>query len=228
MAKYKKRIIARRMRSEGESVRVIAKGLDVSKSTVSIWVRDIILSVDQMEKLLQRRIKGGELGRIKGSLVQKRRRIELQEKMKKEGIKRFKDFSEREFFVSGLAIYWAEGSKKTREVAMINSDPRMIKFMINWFRHFFNIDDNRISARVGINLIHKDRESVVKKYWSDVTGVPIHQFRNTNFKKTANLKIYDNFNQHFGTLTVKILKPKEVYYKIMGLIGGMATSQPSQ
>ena len=54
MAKYELRIKARELRTSGESVRNITKKLTVSKGTASIWVRDIILTVDQLEKLRQK------------------------------------------------------------------------------------------------------------------------------------------------------------------------------
>ena len=69
MAKFELRLKAREMRSEGQSVRHISKKLKVSKSTASIWTRDIILSVDQLEKLRKSRLKGGELGRVKGATL---------------------------------------------------------------------------------------------------------------------------------------------------------------
>ena len=65
------------MRSKGRSVRDISRDLGVSKNSASIWTRDIILSVDQLEKLRKSMLKGGELGRTKGALVQKKRRFLL-------------------------------------------------------------------------------------------------------------------------------------------------------
>lgn len=222
MAKSLLRIKARNLRSKGESVKEISKKLYIAKSTVSLWVRDIILSVEQLEKLKQRSIKGGELGRLKGALMQKNRRLELVMKYREQGIKRLKNISENEFFVAGLALYWAEGSKKRREVSICNSDPDMINFMIVWLKKFFSLPVLRLKAVVGINYIHKDREEEVKKYWSAVTGIPLEQFRKTSFKKTNNKKIYSNFKEHFGTLSIKVLKSADICYKILGFIDGLA------
>lgn len=222
MAKSELRLKAREMRSKGESVKVIAKTLGVSKGTVSLWVRDIILSVEQLERLHHRLITGGELGRLKGSLMQKERRLKVIEHCRKWGIRKIGRLSEKEFFLTGIALYWAEGTKKKREVSLCNSDPKMINFIISWLRKFFSISKDDLRLVVGINQIHREREDLVKKYWSEMTNIPLEQFRKTSFKKTNNKKVYVNFNEHYGTLSVKVLKSARFYYKIMGLIDALA------
>lgn len=133
-----------------------------------------------------------------------------------------KDMSRNEFFTAGLALYWAEGSKKTAGLRFCNSDPTLVIFMINWLKEFFNVETEDFAVHVGINQAHRGRDEEVKKYWSKITGIPISQFRKTSFKKTENVKIYENKAEHFGTLDVKVLKPGERYYKIMGQIKGLA------
>ncbi len=49
---------ARELRNKGVSVKSIAKHLHISKSTASVWVRDIILSVDQLEALRKSSLDG--------------------------------------------------------------------------------------------------------------------------------------------------------------------------
>lgn len=222
MAKYELRIKARNMRQKGESVKDIAKKLAVSKGTVSLWVRDIILSVEQMEKLKQKSIKGGELGRLKGSLMQKERRLRMIEEEKKSGIIRVGELTNRELLLTGVALYWAEGSKKRRVSSVCNSDPRLINFMIGWLKKCFDIKSEELAVNVGINEIHKAREGVVKKYWSKIAGIPLSQFRKTSFKKSKVNKVYENYNDHYGTFNVKVLKSAKIYYKIMGLIEGLS------
>src|SRR3989338_1585090 len=146
MAKSELRIKAREMRSTGESVGVIAKKIGVSKSTVSLWVRDIILSIEQLETLRKRWIHGTERGRLKGAFMQKNRRLNLMKKMEEEGKERFRNLSDEEFFSAGIALYWGEGSKKKREFYICNSDPELIKFMILWLEKFFGIGKDRLKA----------------------------------------------------------------------------------
>ena len=144
-------------------------------------------------------------------------------KMVREGNKNFEKITDKELFVAGLSLYWAEGSKKTKKVQFCNSDPKLMNLLINWLKKFFQIDKDRLSARVGINEIHRKRESIVKKYWSETTGISLSQFRQTSFKKTKVHKVYENYDSHFGTLDVYVLKPGTLYYKILGLIEGLAS-----
>ena len=222
MAKSRLRLKARELRKTGKSVRGIAKQLNVARSTVSLWVRDIILSVEQLEELEKKLIKGRELGRFLGSLSQKRKRINLEIKEAAFGLEALGNLSEREFFIAGIALYWAEGSKTKRNVRVCNSDPEMIQLMIEWFKRHLGISTKDLKAIVGINEIHRGRESSVKKYWSKITGIPLGRFRKTSFKKSKVNKIYENFDSHYGTLTIEVLKSARFYYRIMGLIKALS------
>lgn len=75
MPKYILRSKARAMRMKGESVKNIARTLSVSKSSVSTWVRDITLTVEQLQSLKNRELKGSELGRARSAILKKERRI---------------------------------------------------------------------------------------------------------------------------------------------------------
>jgi hypothetical protein len=221
MAKSIERLKARSMRQQGESVKIIAKSLGVAKSTVSLWVRDIILSVDQMENLKHRIIKGGELGRLKGCLKQKEGRlIRINEGIKK-GQATFKSLTSRELFIAGISLYWAEGTKKKRTVAFCNSDPKLVKFMLAWLKISFNIQPDQLKCFVGINQIHKLREKIVTKYWSDCTHIPLSNFTKTSFKKTLSKKVYENYDSHYGTLTIILRRPAQLHYDILGYIEGL-------
>lgn len=227
MAKSQERLQARELRRIGISVKSIAKRLHVAKSTASLWVRDIILSVEQLEQLRQQSIKGGERGRLLGTLKQKNDRLQRIKIGEEKGKVLVGDLNNRELLLIGAALYWAEGTKKKREIAFCNSDPYLILVMIQWLQACFTVTKDRFYCSVGINEIHKQRESVVKEYWSKITGIPLSQFRKTSFKKVKNNKIYDNFNTHYGTLTVKIVKPGQTFYDILGIISGLSKAKPA-
>lgn len=225
MARSLLRLEARKLRSRGVSVRKIAQTLGISKSTASGWARDIILTVEQVEALRQSAIRGAELGRIKGAFVQKQRKTHLIEEFKKSGIEYLSNLTPRELLIAGLALYWGEGSKKSnRGIGFCNSDPRMIKFLLRWLNDCFGVGLDQLRCRVGINLMHEKRDEIVKLYWSRITDIPLGQFRKTSFKRVHNKKVYENFNQHYGTLTIEVAKSWNLYYKILGLIEGLRQS----
>jgi len=221
MAKFLLKNKARELRRKGISVKKIAEYLKVSKSSASIWTRDIILTVEQLEKLRNAMLHGSELGRIKGAFIQKERRLKFIKESRNEGIAELSSINERELLIAGLALYWGEGSKKSQEVEFCNSDPKMIQFLLLWLKECFKIMPNEIKCCVGINQMHRKREKIVKDYWSEVSGIPISQFRKTSLKKVKNRKVYENFNEHYGTLSVIVTKPSRFYFKILGLIEGL-------
>jgi transcriptional regulator with XRE-family HTH domain len=225
MAKSKERLIARSLRKQGLSLKTIAKCTGVSKSSVSLWVRDIILSIEQLETLRKQNIQGSERGRLIGALKQKNERMKRIKNGEQEGKALFSTLAKKELLIAGCALYWAEGTKKQRKVSFCNSDPKLIEFMITWLKLCFAVSAEEFSCYIGINEIHKKRENIVKQYWSDITGISLTQFTKTSFKQIRNKKIYDNFNEHFGTLTVTVRRPAQLYYRIMGMIEGMRQSK---
>jgi len=227
MAKYKLRLEARELRKQGVSIRDISNSLKVAKSSVSWWVRDIVLSEIQKARLDASEIKGREFGLFKTMQIQRERRAAYIEKFDTLGITRMSSVSKNELFILGLGLYWAEGGKsnKNRRVEFCNSDPRMIKFLLLWLEMCFKVPLGDFRCVVGINQIHESREEIVKKYWSKSTGIPLDQFRKTSFKRVINNKVYDNFENHYGTLTVLVAKSTDLYYEIMGLIKGLSKAR---
>ncbi len=98
----------------------------------------------------------------------------------------------------------------------------MIQFLLPWLQKCFDITISDIRCNVGINEAHYKRDKIVREHWSKISGIPLAQFRKTSFKKVKNKKVYENFNEHYGTLSVSVAKPSRFYYKIMGLIDGLS------
>ena len=92
----------------------ITERLDVSKSSVSIWVRDIELSKAQLDHL---REKG-----LSRDVIEKRRATRLaREKDRRDKIitkarNSVLPISRKELFLVGIALYWGEGSKTRRGI----------------------------------------------------------------------------------------------------------------
>lgn len=221
MAKSLLKLQARELRMQGVSVVEISKNLRISKSTASHWVRDITLTVDQLEKLRQSSLEGAARGRVVGSLKQKFKRLKLIEEYNRLGIKTIDKLDRRDLLLVGLALYWAEGGKKNRRFEFCNSDPKMIRFLTLWLTKCLGVKREDFRCTVGINQKHMSREQEVKEFWSGIVCVPLSQFRRTSFKKVKNKKIYENFNEHYGTLSLMVAKSANLFYKTMGLVDGL-------
>lgn len=225
MAKSILRLRARELRKAGQSIGAIAEVLVIAKSTVSLWCRDIELSMEQIKKLLANKENGLRLGQINGALAQKNRRIEKTKFYEREGLERFKNLSKEEFFTAGVALYLGEGAKKNRRIEFTNTDPQMIKFMIKWFVELFGVKKENFILSVVINTLHEKREAVVKNFWMDYLNVGPEQFRKMIFVKSKQKKVYENYNNYFGTLRFRILKSTDLCYKMLGFIKGLLDSR---
>jgi hypothetical protein len=217
VAKFKEKFLARELRNKGESIGNIAKVLNVSKGSVSLWCQDIFLSRLQNEKLVKR-----NLGRVIANENKKRERLTRVNLYKAIGIKKVSDLSKRELFLVGAALYWAEGGKNQRKVVFINSDPNMILLWIRWATICLNIPNDRLICRVEINEINKHRLCVVESYWSNLTGIPLSQFTKASLKHSLVKKIYENNLNYSGSLQITVKRGTNLNYEILGYIEGLA------
>lgn len=221
MAKSNQRNRAIKLRKNGKSIKKIAKILEVAKSSVSTWCKDIKLTKQQVKKLHESMVSGSYSGRLKGSKIQHEKRLENEKLGLLNGIASVGRLSDRDLLIGLIALYWGEGGKSQRVFFISNSDPKMIKFIVNAYEKVLKISKDSIVLSVGLNILHKDRDKEIKKYWSDVTGIPLNQFRKTIFIKTKNVKKYKNFKSHYGTLRINVVKSTSYYYKMIGLINAL-------
>lgn len=220
MAKYTLRLLGRKLRQNGKSVKEIAERLHVSKSTVSIWCRDISLTPSQIETLHKQMIRGGYRGRLKGARLQREKKESKIAAYREAGVKKFRSLNEQGILLVGLGLYLGEGSKGD-DFQFTNSNPTLVRFVITWLKKCFGVNRNQIVLSVLINRIHKHRERKVRRFWSKVTGIPSVKFNKTILIKSKLKKVYENKNNHFGTLTMRVRKSSELQYKILGLCYGL-------
>lgn len=220
MAKSKEKLLARRLRKRGLSMKEIAEKLSVSKGSVSLWCYDIKLNKEQIRLLHEKMVRGSYKGRMMGTQIQKDKKKHNIEKYLLKGRKDISCLKKRELFIAGLGLYWGEGSKKSA-VRFYNSDPEAIKFMMKWFRDILKIEEGRFYMYININETHKGRLGTVIKYWSGVTRINIAQFRKPSLIKGKNKKVYDNFSEHYGTLCIRIARSTNLLYQTIGWIKAM-------
>ena len=109
MAKFKEKLEARELRKQGESIKVIAKKLKVSPSSVSFWCQDIKLSPAQIKEL-ERRARDPHIRRLEYALTQQGKGL------RNEAFERRRDKEvgalSKKLFLAGVILYWTEGLKR--------------------------------------------------------------------------------------------------------------------
>ncbi|MAF80203.1 hypothetical protein CL629_03940 [bacterium] len=215
--KLELKLKARTLRKQGTSVKEIQKRLRVSRSSVSLWVRDVKLTRKQLEKLYLNKRTGALKGSIIAAMNKIRIREELTKKLMNEGKKEVGTLSERDKFIAGIAMYFAEGEKTDGSVGFSNSDARAIHFMMGWFRKFCGVPEEkfRIYLYIHDNLDEKE----AKKYWSNLTKVPLSRFKKSYIVKNNPKRLRKTKNKH-GVLRISISNAN-LHRKIMGWISGV-------
>jgi len=221
MAKSQQKIEAIKLRSRGRSIKSIAKELSVSPGSVSIWCRDVKLSKEQIEKL-ERDAHDPKYGRrLENSSKQHEIALKKTVQLRVEGVKEVGGLSKRDLFVIGIALYWAEGFKKDSQVGLGSSDPAMILIFVKWLQICFGYSLEDLLVRVTVNESHKHRIDEITRYWSNLLGLPIGEFRKPFYQHVKWQKIYNNPEEYFGVLRVRVRKSKDFLRKIHGLIEGL-------
>ena len=162
---------ARELRGQGWTLADIADRLGVARSSVSVWVREV-----EFEPAPRRR------ARRRGPNALQRRKAAEIAALRHEGVARMGVPSRQAFLAAGAALYAGEGAKRDGKVVFANSDPRMVAFFCAWLRRFFDIVETRLTVRV---YLHEGLDlDAAQLHWSQVTGVPLSQFR-TGYRAAA-------------------------------------------
>lgn len=206
--KFTEKIKAIHLRNLGKSYSEIRKQVSVSKSTLSLWLRDIEFTPKQKAEL-----KGRQKSRYEGAKANQRKRIERTEKIIKEAKKELPLYLKHPLFLSGLMLYWAEGSKSEQEerLEFNNSDPLMIKFMMRWFREICKVPEEKFRIHLYIHELFCRKD--IEKYWSAITNIPLDQFHKTQIKSTS-LKHRKN-RLYNGTCAIRIGN-RDLFRKMKG------------
>lgn len=221
MSKPESRKKARQLRRRGLGVKTIAYRLGVSSSTASLWCGDIKLTSTQ-KKVLEERAHDPYYGRRKDNILrQRQKKLDSIEFFKRAGIKEIGKLTKRELFISGVALYWAEGFKKDSRLGFANSDPAMIKFFLKWLIECCDVSKQAIRVRVGLNISHKDRINEVENYWVKITGLSKIHFQKPFFQKFIWKKEYPKPEEYFGVLRIRANKQLPLFRKIHGWIEGL-------
>ena len=163
--KVEEQIRARELRSEAWTLREIAEELGVSKSSASLWCRDV--------EFIPKPRNRGHSGHKPHPLHV--RKLEEIEHCRVEAEQLIGALSERDLLMFCLALYAGEGSKTEGSVIFANSDPLLIAVFISWLRSFFMVDEGRLRMKI---YLHSDLDLAEStKFWSEVSKIPVEQFR---------------------------------------------------
>ncbi len=215
---------ARGLREQGWAYRQIAAELGVSKSSVSLWVRDLPtpprLSYDECHK---RSVEGvRRYWAVEGPLREARR-----EAVSTAAAAQIGELSDREILIAGAIAYWCEGAKnkphkRQDRVSFFNSDPALIGFFLR-FLDVAGITREQLIFRI---QIHENADvAAAQRFWLDVTGADPSQFRRPSLKRhnprTVRKKTGEDYH---GCLRLDVRCSTGLYRQIEGWVRAATTT----
>jgi len=220
MRKDKK--IAIKLRKQGLSYSQIKNKLDIPKSTLSYWLRDIKLSKIAKEKILKRVNNTSTKALIKRNKQQTVIAKKRADKIRRCAIKEASTLINNKLFLVGVSLYWAEGYKKGaygskwKSVDFANSDSKMIIIMMAFFRKICKVKSEKIKIQI---IAHKNvKVSRAINFWSNITNIPKEQFIKTYCSINKNNKRKRKRNTlPNGTIHIRINDVK-LFFRIIGWI----------
>lgn len=139
-----------KLRIEEElSYSAIRERLNVSKSTLSYWLREMPLSEEKILELRRNGWQKGEASRERFRGTMREKRAQKDRAVYDKQRKKLLNLPNEAFFVAGLMLYLGEGDKKnTARIAPANTDPRIITFFIKWMTEFLDVARENIRAEL--------------------------------------------------------------------------------
>jgi len=156
---------------------------NLSKSTLSGWLRNVKLTPEQEERLKRNIAKITYNARVKAGWTRKQKRLLKIKHITEEAKKELPSLSRNLLFLIGLSLYWGEGSKNSSEsIQFANSDPRLIKIMMKWFREICKVPEEKMGIHIYIHKVYRNENC--EKFWSKIMGIPASRFGKTTYKPT--------------------------------------------
>jgi len=223
MAKPELKKQAIKLRKNGKSYSEILEDVPVAKSTLSRWLQDVDLSKSQEQRLSEKK----KVGQKRAAEAVRQKRIEKTKRIKKKAQEEIGKISERELWLVGIALYWAEGTKgkpyrTSVRTEFSNSDNQMIALYVKWLREIVEVGKEEFWCAIYIHENHKDRIDEVKEHWIEATGLPEDVFGYTYYKKHNPQTIRKNTgDSYYGTLQIYVQASTDLRRKIEGWIEGV-------
>ncbi len=185
------------LRKKGMTLSEIQKLVPASKSSISLWMRGIILSKEEQEridkKITDGQFKSREILRNKAILRQKD--IETYAESVFDGFK----FNKQMAMLFSACLYECEGGKAPYcTFSFTNSNPYLVQIFLKSLRNGFDVDEKKFRLHLHLHSYHDKQKQLM--FWSNVTKVPLSQFIKVYLKKTSGMYKKDGYP---GCLTIR-------------------------
>lgn len=166
----------------------------VSRSTVSLLVRDIELTEEQHEALQKKNAAYSAQRTGSAAWSARCRKLRHEAQIKGRLLARRGD----PLHAAGCILYWAEGDKKQHRVSLSNSDPEVLRFFATFLRTYFDVPNEKLRVHCNLFADHVEDQVRVEDFWLDVLDLPrtclwrstINTYSKHSAKKRKNMLPY--------------------------------------
>ena len=205
---------AQELRLNGLSFKQIAQTLDVSKSSVSAWVRNVAVPKEAFSNINEQRRLGREQSRKTRLSNIAKINDEINARCREEII----PLSNRDLWIAGVMLYAGEGFKSSsvsnQRVEIVNSNPEILRIFINFLIKVCLVSKEKIRVRL---MLYEDiSPEEAREFWSRELGIATNQFCKPFIKRSYRDVPYRHLRRSkYGTAHVNLYDIK-VYKKIIG------------
>ncbi|MCC9710121.1 hypothetical protein E4N62_35595 [Streptomyces sp. MNU76] len=204
---------ARELRLQGWTYDQIQLELGCSRSSISLWVRDLPKPQPRYTPEERQALMHEGLARLRAA------ENEARSESKHAAHQDVQTLSARELFMVGVALYWAEGAKsksydRRERVTFVNSDPGVIETYLAWL-DLLDVDRERPRYRV---LIHESADvEAAHRYWAELVQVDTSVFARPTLKRHNPKTVRKNTGEDYhGCLVVTVARSAHLYNRIEG------------
>jgi len=213
------------LRAQGLTYDEIAAELRVSKSSLSLWLRELPRPEEDPQRAAEAQQRRNDA--LRSRLRRDRdARDEQGRQLAAAAAESLGVITSRDLVLAMAVSYWCEGSKtkpwnRGKRVTWMNSDPVLVALFLEGL-DLIGIARTRLVLRLHIH--ENADETAARHWWSTHTGVPLMQFRRSTIKrhnpKTVRHNVGDDYR---GCLCVTVQQGRQLYEVLDGLVQGLAT-----
>ena len=192
---------------KGLSINKIAEILNVSKSSTSLWLRDVQITDEQKVRLNQNT---ESLKKASEEWSKKCRKKRIQwKKLGRQTIRHLKADKDNSLcdisFICALFI--SEGSKVKNTVSFCNTDYRIVKMIFNTINNVFDIDKKKWKVKVNCYTDNGLTLEEIQEYWLSKLDLPKENMQKCTIKQKYYSSGNKNKNKHpYGVCTINLYR----------------------
>ena len=189
------------LRQSGHSYNFISDKLKVSKSTLSDWLSKVsyVPNQETIDRIGKARAASG--------LIKSKLKLESIAMARKEAMDNLGALTMRDLFMLGIGLYIGEGSKTQNSIRVINSNPKIIKLMLRWFKEVCKLTNDNFKIRLHLYPDNDVKKCI--KFWAQEIDISTRQFQKSQIDFRKGKKMFKRGKLPYGTAHLSIVSNGE-------------------